>query len=77
MGMTNIDSAFCCKQNDDDWKISITGNTCYLNSVLQVLRYTPDFRSELSELAEVVKNTMRELRVQGDEPLLDVCTVCS
>ena len=48
------------------------GNTCYLNSVLQVLRHTPDFRTDLAELADVVKKTMRELRVQGDEPLLDV-----
>ena len=32
------------RRNDNDKMISISGNICYLNSVLQVLSYTRDFR---------------------------------
>ena len=30
----------------------ISGNTCFLNSVMQVLRYTPDFLNNLAWLNE-------------------------
>ncbi len=43
------------------------GNTCYLSSVLQVLRFTPGFRTDLADLSAIVKGTMRELRSKNGE----------
>ena len=34
---------------------SFVGNTCFLSSVLQVLRYTPDFVDNIGRLAADVK----------------------
>ncbi len=36
------------------------GNTCYLNSVLQVLRYTPEFVCDLKELSKKVARCKKE-----------------
>ncbi len=36
------------------------GNTCYLNSVLQVLRYTPEFVGDLKELSKKVARCKKE-----------------
>ena len=35
--------------------MSLAGNTCFLSSVLQVLRYTPDFVDNIGRLAAEVK----------------------
>ena len=43
------------------------GNTCFLNSVLQVLRYTPNFIENMNELAHHSKITLKEKCATNDK----------
>ena len=50
--------------------LTVLGNTCFLNSVLQVLRYTPGFLTHLSLLANQISRTDKQkARLARNDPV--------
>ena len=46
------------------------GNTCYLNSVVQALRFTPALEDELQKMEVNVSSSIKQLILQSCNPCL-------